>query len=67
MIDITAPGDVPNTAACLTTQAAPGEVVVSGAAVVAAGLDADGLEERQLELKGKSEPVSVQVLRVKPS
>ncbi len=36
------------------------------AACVAAGLNLDGLEQRQLELKGKSEPVGVRVLRAMP-
>jgi adenylate cyclase len=62
--DITALGDSVNTAARLASQAAPGEILVSEAAITAAGLEVDGLEERQLELKGKSEPVDVRVIRI---
>lgn len=35
------------------------------AACSAAGLEAGNLEHRQLDLKGKSEPIGVQVLHVK--
>jgi adenylate cyclase len=62
--DITALGDSVNTAARLASQAAPGEILVSEATIKAADLDVEGLEERQLELKGKSEPVGVRVLHI---
>lgn len=60
--DITVLGDVPNTAARLSSSAAPGEILVSEPARAAAGLAADDFEKRTLELKGKSEPVEVFVL-----
>ena len=62
--DITVLGDSANTAARLASKAAAGEVLISDAAYAAVGLDLGPLEQRQLELKGKSEPVGVHVLRV---
>ncbi len=61
--DFTALGDNVNITARLASQAGPGEALISDAACSAAGLDLGHLEQRQLELKGKSEPVSVRVLR----
>ena len=61
--DVTVLGDAANTAARLASAAGAGEVLVSAAACSAAGLDAGGLERRQLQLKGRSEPVEVRVLR----
>lgn len=60
--DITVLGDAPNTAARLSTSAGRGEILISEAATVAAGLPIDNLEKRALDLKGKTEPVSVYVL-----
>ncbi|KPK07785.1 MAG: hypothetical protein AMJ56_12815 [Anaerolineae bacterium SG8_19] len=60
--DITVLGDAPNTAARLSTSAGRGEILISEAAIVAAGLPIDNLEKQVLELKGKSAPVSVYVL-----
>jgi adenylate cyclase len=60
--DITVLGDAPNTAARLSTSAGRGEILISEAAIVAAGSPIDNLEKRALELKGKSAPVSVYVL-----
>jgi len=60
--DITVLGDAPNTAARLSTSANQGEILISEAAYSAAGLKLDSPEERDLELKGKSEPFSVCVL-----
>ena len=62
--DVAALGDNVNTTARLASKAAPGEALISDAAYIAAGLDLGDLEHRQLELKGKSEPISVRVLRV---
>ncbi len=61
--DFTALGDNVNITARLASQAGPGEALVSDATCLAAGLDLGHLEQRQLELKGKSEPVSVRVMR----
>ena len=59
--DITVLGDAPNVAARLSSAAAAGEILVSADVAAKAGLDSS-LEERTLELKGKSEPLSVRVL-----
>jgi adenylate cyclase len=61
--DFTALGDNVNITARLASQAGSGEALISDATCLAAGLDTGQLEQRQLELKGKSEPVSVRVLR----
>ena len=41
-----------------------GEVLISDAAYTASELDLGELEQRELELKGKSKPTSVRVLYV---
>lgn len=61
--DITVLGDVANTAARLASSAAQGEILLSDAAAVSAGIVQAGLEQRQLELKGKSQPMLVHVVR----
>lgn len=66
LTDITTLGDAPNTAARLASVAATGEIVVSEAAAQAANLDTSELEGRSLDLKGKSEPVAVHVIRIQP-
>lgn len=60
--NITALGDAVNVAARLSTQAGPGEILISEDTYKAARLQANGLEQRQLELKGRSQPVAVRVL-----
>jgi len=62
--DLTALGDNVNVTSRLASQAGPGEILISDAAYAAAGLDLGELEHRELELKGKSEPIGVRVLRV---
>jgi len=62
--EITALGDVVNTAARLASSAAGGEILVTDAAALAAGFDASALEHRQLELKGKSLATDVIVIPV---
>ena len=62
--DITVLGDTPNTAARLSTSAGTGEILISEAAYQAAGLDSEDLEKRELQLKGKREPVNVWVMRI---
>lgn len=64
--DFTALGDNVNVGARLSSRAAPGEALISDATYAAAGLDLGHLEQRQLELKGRSKPVSVRVLRTTP-
>jgi adenylate cyclase len=66
LTDITTLGDAPNTAARLASAAGIGEVVVSEDAANAADLDISGLESRNLELKGKSKPVAVHVIKIHP-
>lgn len=61
--DFTALGDNMNITARLASMAGPGEILVSAAACKEAGL-ATGTERRTLQLKGRSEPVEVQVIRV---
>jgi len=60
--DFTAFGDPINVAAHVASQAAPGEILVTDAAVAAAGLATDGLETRELSLKGH--PARAVVVRV---
>jgi len=60
--DFTALGDNVNIAARLASQAAQGEVIASEETLDAAGIETEALEKRDLELKGKSELVSVRVL-----
>ena len=62
--DFTALGDNVNITARLASQAGPGEILISDAAYTAAGSELGDLERRQLELKGKSEPTGVRVLRI---
>jgi adenylate cyclase len=57
--DFTALGDNVNIAARLASKAGQGEVLASQATLNAARLETEGLEQRNLELKGKSESVSV--------
>jgi adenylate cyclase len=60
--DFTALGDNVNIAARLASVARQGEVLVSESAYNATRIATGGLEKRELELKGKSEPVTVIVL-----
>jgi adenylate cyclase len=60
--DITALGDNVNITARLASNAGSGEALISDAAYTAAGLELGNLEQRQLELKGKSELINVRVL-----
>jgi class 3 adenylate cyclase len=53
-----------NVAARLASRANAGEVLISEATCLAAGIDTDRLEKRELDLKGKSELVSVRVMHV---
>jgi adenylate cyclase len=63
-MDFTALGDNVNITARLASNAGPGEILISEAAYSAANLDLGELEHRQMNLKGKSEPFGVHVLRV---
>jgi adenylate cyclase len=62
--DFTALGDNVNIAARLASKAGVGEALISDATSDAAQMDTEGLEKRELELKGKSEAVTVFVKRL---
>ena len=62
--DLTALGDSMNIAARLASQAGAGEIVVSESSYNQAALNKIA-EKRTLELKGRSEPVNVRVLKTK--
>lgn len=64
--DLTAMGDPMNVTARLTSLASTGEAIISQATFEAAQLPDGEYERRRLELKGRSEPVDVRVLRVRP-
>jgi adenylate cyclase len=62
--DITVLGDVANTAARLASQAQAGEILASEETCRAVGADLDIFAERQLQLKGRSAPVTARVIPV---
>jgi len=62
-LDFTALGDTVNVAARLGSDAGAGELLVSASAWRAAGRDEAGVELRQLEVKGRTEPLEVVVIR----
>ena len=61
--DVSALGDNVNITARIASKAGQGEALISDVAFNAAGLDLGNLEQRHLELKGKSKPISVRVLQ----
>jgi adenylate cyclase len=61
-VEFTALGDEVNVTARLATAAGTGEMLVTDAAVRAAGLPDGSPEHRTVALKGKSEPMTVAVL-----
>ena len=63
-MDFTALGDNVNITARLASNAGTGEILISEATYSAASLNLENIERRQMELKGKSEPIGVHVLRV---
>jgi adenylate cyclase len=62
--DFTALGDNVNVTSRLASLAGSGEILISKAAYDAAALDLGELEQRELELKGKSEAIRVCVFHV---
>ncbi len=61
---ITAIGDPMNTTARLASAAGVGEILVSEAASKAAHADTSGLEARELQVRGRTDPVHVHVMGV---
>ena len=57
-------GSAANLCARLSSAAAAGEILVSEESIELAGIQADGLERRELELKGISEKIPVRVITV---
>lgn len=62
--DFTALGDVTNTAARLSSAAAPGELLVDAETYAAVAHDHPEAERRELELKGKSAPVEAYAIQL---
>jgi adenylate cyclase len=62
LTDFTALGDSVNTAARLASVARAGEALITEPTCAESGIRERGLERRSLELKGKSEPLSVVVV-----
>jgi adenylate cyclase len=60
--DFTALGDAVNITARLASAALAGEVIVSVAAAEAAGTATDHLEQRTVQIRGRTEPIKVFVL-----
>jgi adenylate cyclase len=65
-VEFTALGDTVNVAARLASAAGSGELLVATSSADAAGIAADDLERRQLDLRGKSSATDVLVLSVNP-
>jgi adenylate cyclase len=63
-VEFTALGDEVNVAARLSAAAGAGELLATSTALAAAGVSADGLEQRSLQLRGKANPTEVAVLAV---
>lgn len=66
MYSITALGEEVNKAARLASEAGTSELIVSHAAIKAAGLDAAAYPTKELRLKGVEKPVTVSVITVEP-
>jgi len=61
-VEFTALGDAVNVTARLASAAGAGELLVTNSAELALGTPVDGIERRQLDLRGKSESTGVVVL-----
>lgn len=64
--NFTALGDNVKITSRLASEARTGEILISEEACHAANLDLEHLVARQVELKGKSEPINIRVLQVAP-
>jgi adenylate cyclase len=62
--DFTAMGDVVNVTARLAGLAAAGEILIGESAWKAAAIEDEDPERRRLDVRGKSEPLEVYVLKV---
>lgn len=62
--DFTALGDSVNTGARLASVADVGELIISEIAFSAAGMETEGLEERDLELKGRAGKLKSLIIHV---
>jgi class 3 adenylate cyclase len=51
-----------NTAARLVSNAAAGEVIISEATRKSANMELGSLEQRELQLKGRNEPIQIRVM-----
>jgi len=60
-------GDAPNIAARLSSNAGTGEVLLSDSTVQLSGVNTSNLTKRTVQLKGKSEPMVVWVMQIKPN
>ena len=63
--DFTALGDVTNVAARLTAHAAPGEILMDAATFQTGATRHPNVQERELELKGKSEAVRAFAIQIR--
>lgn len=61
---VTVLGDTANTTARLASAAARGEIMISETAARGAHLEADEAEKRSIELRGRSAPIDIRVLRI---
>ena len=62
--DFTALGDNVNITSRLASQAGIGEILISDAAYAASGLDLEGVERKQISVKGKEDQIAVRVLGI---
>jgi adenylate cyclase len=65
--DITALGDDVNLTARLASTASAGEILITEAARSASGLSTANLEPRHLDLKGRTAPADVWLMRIAPT
>ena len=64
VLDFTALGDAVNIASRLSSDAGPGEVLMSAATASAASVETRGLEARRLEVRGRQESLDTYIERV---